>query len=186
MSLFGQEIQESNNLDDQYRALKSNSNNYQIYKVVKELSLDEFWKSVRDTLDVERQEIRSLYVEVTSLKKELNNVNAQLAARDAQLEEQEYMIEYMSFLGIPLSKGTYIIFTWVLIFILFTMALVLYFRFHGAHKVTAQTKKEIAGLQLEFETHRQRTRENETKMKRDLQTEINRVTELEAQMNGDS
>jgi septal ring factor EnvC (AmiA/AmiB activator) len=65
-----------------------------------------------------------------------------------------------------------------LIFALLIAALVLYFRFQSANRITQQTRKEYQTLQSEFDEHRQRTRENETKLKRDLQTEINRVEEL--------
>lgn len=181
-----QEVEESNTLNNQYKELKSKSNNYQIYKVVKETSLDEFWSSVQDTIRNERTQVQSLQKELSSSKKEVNDLNAQVAQRDASIEEQEYNIEHMSFLGIPLTKGTYVTFTWILIFMLFFAAMILYFRFIGANKTTTQTKKEMESLQNEFEGHRQRTRENETKLKRDLQTELNRVEELKAQLDGDA
>jgi len=174
----------SNSLPEQYNELKSSSNNYQIYKVVKESALDEFWGGVRDTLQAERARINSLNAEVASLNKEVSSLQAEVASRDARLEEQEHMIDHMTFLGIPLTKTAYITFTWVLIFGLFIAALVLYFRFNAAHRITASTRKEIQAIQEEFDTHRQRTRENETKLKRDLQTEINKVEELQSRSEG--
>ncbi|MFN2424572.1 MAG: hypothetical protein ABR572_12445 [Cryomorphaceae bacterium] len=177
--LSAQNDTSSNSLPEQYNELKSKSNNYQIYKVVKESSLDEFWGGVRDTLQAERARITSLNAEVKGLNKEVSDLKVEVATRDNQLAEQEHMIEHMSFLGIPLTKTTYITFTWILIFGLFIAALVLYFRFNSAHRITSQTRKEIQSIQEEFDTHRQRTRENETKLKRDLQTEINKVEELQ-------
>jgi peptidoglycan hydrolase CwlO-like protein len=178
-SLMAQEtIDADASLKNQFDELKSKSNNYQIYKVVKETSLDEFWKSVRDTINADRTNITDLQKEMASLKAEVQSLNAQVAERDEKLEEQVYQIEHMSFLGIGLTKGTYIVFTWVLIFALLIAALVLYFRFQSANRITQQTRKEYQTLQSEFDEHRQRTRENETKLKRDLQTEINRVEEL--------
>lgn len=184
--LTAQNTEEANTLPNQYNDLKSSSNNYQIYKVVKETSLDAFWASVRDTIKAERAEITALKNEVSGLKKDVSSLNAQVSERDTRLDEQEHMIEHMSFLGISLTKGTYVAFTWILIFVLFAAALILYFRFHGAHKVTAETRREIESIQLDFESHKQRTRENETKLKRDLQTELNRVEELKAQLEGNS
>lgn len=177
---------ESNSLGDQYNELKSKSNNYQIYKVVKEASLDAFWSSVRDTLANERKEINELNAEVKNLKAEVKSLNAQVEDRDNALEEQAFQIDHMSFLGIQLTKSTYITVTWIIIFALLITALVLYFRFQSAHSVTAKTKKEFATLQEEFDAHRQRTRDTETKLKRDLQTEINTVEELKAQLEGNS
>lgn len=183
-TLSAQDEEAANTLPEQYENLKSKSNNYQIYKVVKEASLDEFWSGVKDTISDERARIKALNAEVTDLKKEVTSLNEEVASRDAALEEQEFMIEHMSFLGIPLTKTAYITFTWILIFGLFIAAAVLYFRFRSAHRVTAQTRKEMHVLQDEFDSHRKRTRENETKLKRDLQTEINRVEELRNKSEG--
>ena len=173
-------------LPEQYRELKTKSNNYQIYKVVKEKSLDDLWKSAMDTLRVEREEIQALNKEVKQLKARVDELKAQVEDRDSQLEEQAYMIDHMSFMGSNLTKGAYITFTWILIFVLFFTALVLYLRFKSAHKVTAQTRKEMGTLQNDFEEHKKKTRENESKLRRDLQTEINKVEELKAQIEGDA
>ncbi len=174
-----------NNLENQFQELKDNSNNYQIYKVVKETSLNSFWNSVEDTLNAGRSEISSLKAEVSNLNTEVANLKNQVSERDASLEEQEYQIEHMSFLGIGLTKATYVTFTWVLIFILLIAAVILYFRFKSANKITVNTKNEYSSLNEEFENHKKRSRETESKIKRELQTEINTVQELKQKL-GDS
>lgn len=168
----------SNDLHSQFKEMKSSSNSYQIYKVVKETSLDNFWKSIADTLKEDRNQIKSLNTEVAGLNNELSGLKNQVNERDASLEEQEYQIEHMSFLGMGLTKATYVTFTWALIFILFIAALILYFRFNSANKVTVKAKNEYNALDEEFEAHKKRSRETESKIKRELQTEINTVQEL--------
>lgn len=176
------ETETPNDLQNQFQEMKSSSNNYQIYKVVKESSLDNFWKSVADTLKEDRNQIKSLKAEVDALNNEVSNLKNQVSERDASLEEQEYQIEHMSFLGMGLTKGTYVTFTWVLIFILFLAALILYFRFKSANKVTIKAKNEYKTLDEEFEAHKKRSRETESKIKRELQTEINTVQELKQKL----
>ncbi len=176
------EIDVPNTLENQFQELKSNSNNYQIYKVVNETSLDNFWKSVADSLKMDRAEIKALKAEVSQLNDEVGSLKIQVTERDAQLEEQEYQIEHMSFLGIGLTKGTYIVFTWILILILLIAALILYFRFKSANRITIKSKSEYSALSEEFENHKKRARENESKIKRELQTEINTVQELKQKM----
>src|SRR5690606_27557662 len=102
--------------------------------------------------------------------------------RDETLEEQEYQIEHMSFLGMGLTKGAYVTFTWVVIFILALAALILYFRYNSANKITIKAKNEYNSLDEEFETHKKRARETESKIKRELQTEINTVQELKQKL----
>ncbi|MCA1761704.1 MAG: hypothetical protein LC664_01705, partial [Flavobacteriales bacterium] len=186
-AVFSQEedSNDSNSLDDQFNELKKSSNNYQDYKVVKKVSLDEFWTSVADTLKKNNNEINSLNEEVKSLKAEVSSLQSQVAERDESMAEQKSLIDNMEFLGIPISKGSYKTFTWIIIFALLIIALILYFRFNKANKVTVATRKEFESLQNEFDAHRQKSRENETKLKRELQTELNRVEELKMKL-GDS
>jgi len=173
---------DANTLEEQYFELKDESNNYQVYKVVKEAKMDAFWSSVADTLSENRSEIIELKAEVKSLKSEVSTLEAGIAERDSSLSDQSYMIEHMSFLGLDMTKSGYSTMTWSIIFILIIAVLILYFRYNSANRVTRTTKKEFDSLHEEFEDHKKRSREKETKLKRDLQTEINRVEELQSKL----
>jgi preprotein translocase subunit SecF len=181
-TLLAQESSDAQDLGEQYKELKENSNNYQIYKVVKEASMDRFWSSVEDTLEENRTAITGLRAQVRSLQTEVAELKDAVAVRDTSLAEQEYMIEHMEFLGVGMTKSGYKAFTWGLILVLVIAALVLYFRFKSANRITKQTRKEFENLQEEFEEHRKQTRDRETKLRRDLQTELNRVEEMKAKL----
>ncbi len=176
------ETQEDNSLKQQYQTLKKESNNYQIYKVVKVASMDAFWNSVSDTLETSREKIKSLNSEVKTLNTTVTTLETGIAERDTSLANQEYMIEHMSFMGVDMTKTGYSTFTWSIILVLIIGIAVIYFRFQSANKVTKSTRSEFGLLQEEFEEHKKKTREKETKLKRDLQTEINRVEELKGKL----
>jgi len=176
------ESESSNSLYDQFEDLKKKSNNYQNYEVVDRALLDGFWNNIEDSLNVQQQEITSLKKELASTQKNVSELEGQISERDAKINEQSDLIDNMSFLGIQIGKGTYVTITWAIIFVLVVLVLIVYFRFKNANKVTSETRKEFNSLQAEFEAHRQRARENETKIKRDLQTEINRVEELKEKL----
>ena len=176
------EENEPNTLENQYIQLKKKSNNYQQYKVVEQTKLDGFWSAVEDTLNENSTEINALNTEVRDLKKTVSTLETDLAERDSSLSNQAYQIEHMSFLGIDMTKGGYITFSWVIIFTLIAAVLILYFRFSSANRVTKEAKKEFSQLQEEFDEHKRKTREKETKLMRDLQTEINRVEELKGKL----
>lgn len=180
---FSQEDSDGpNNLKSQFEELKQESNNYQIYKVVNEVSLNEFWKSVADTLKVNQAEIHSLNAEVSGLNNQVEELHAQVSERDTKLTDQEFNIEHMTFLGMALTKSTYVTLTWIIIFILLILAIILFFRFKAANTVTVRTRKEFAILQEDFEAQKKKARETESRIKRDLQTEINQVVELKAKL----
>lgn len=181
-SAFAQSDDDVSTLKKQFNQLKDESNNYQIYKVVKESSLNDFWHSVDDTLKQMHENTSNLNNEVASLKGEVKELKSQVENRDAKLSDQEFQIEHMSFLGIQLTKSTYVTFTWIIIFVLLIIALILFVRFKNANKVTVRTRREFEQLQEDFEAQRKKARETESKIKRDLQTELNRVEELKSQL----
>lgn len=168
----------ANSLYNQFEDLKESSNNYQIYKVVKESSLDDFWRSVRDSIRNNHKEINDLEVELARLNSEVAGLQKDVSERDMDLTNQADAIENITFLGVNMQKSTYSAITWTIILILAIAVLILYFRFKNSNKITINSRREFDSLSNEFDEHRQRTRENETKLKRDLQTEINRVEEL--------
>jgi len=171
-----------NTLENQFEELKKKSNNYQNYEVVDRVILDKFWDNIEDSLNVQKQEISSLKKNLSSTQKNVKELESQISERDNKITEQSELIDNMSFLGIQIGKGTYVTITWAIIFVLIIVVLVVYFRFKKANKVTTETRKEFNSLQSEFEAHRQKARENETKIKRDLQTEINRVEEMKEKL----
>jgi len=182
VNLAQTESESSNSLYDQFEELKKKSNNYQNYEVVDRAVLDEFWNNIEDSLNVQKQEISDLKKNLSSTQQNVSQLESQISERDSKISEQSERIDNMSFLGLQISKGTYVTITWAIIFILIVVVLIVYFRFKKANRVTTETRKEFSSLQSEFETHRQRARENETKIKRDLQTEINRVEELKEKL----
>ncbi|MFT6186760.1 MAG: septal ring factor EnvC (AmiA/AmiB activator) [Cryomorphaceae bacterium] len=174
--------EEPNTLENQYLQLKNKSNSYQQYKVVDKTKLDGFWSAVEDTLNENSAQITGLDTEVVTLKKTVSSLETKLIDRDSSLSDQSYQIEHMSFLGIDMTKGGYITFSWVIIFVLILTVLILYFRFSSANKTTKGTKKDFSQLQEDFDEHKRKTRDKETKLMRDLQTEINRVEELKGKL----
>ena len=93
----------TNTLENQFIQLKKKSNNYQQYKVVEKIRLDNYWASVNDTLIETRTEISSLNSEVSSLKSKVGALETDLADRESSLEDQAYQIEHMS-----LTIGLYV------------------------------------------------------------------------------
>jgi len=172
----------ANTLENQFLELKKKSNNYQQFKVVDKIRLNNYWASVNDTLIETRSQINSLEKEVGNLSKSVNELKNELSEKEDSLQSQSYQIEHMSFLGLDMTKGSYITFSWILIFTLMAIVMILFMRFNAAHRVTKSTQAEFSQLNHEFEDHKKKTRDKETKLKRELQTEINRVEELKLKL----
>lgn len=173
-----QDTVESKTLESQFQQLKKEANDYQVYKVVKRTELDKFWKVVEDSLQLYESEIEASNSKIASLTSEVNELSQEVGKLDSDLTDQEYAIHHLSFMGVDMTKDGYKILSWIIIGVLILLLIIIFIRFKSANRITQKTKLAYADLETEFEAHRKRAMEKETTIKRELQTAINTLQEL--------
>lgn len=165
-------------LEEQFRSLKDESNSYQEYKVVRETLLDQFYSNVRDSLITIRQDILDAQNKITAQQQEITRLQEELEERQLAVEDSQYDIEHIEFLGIDVQKTTYSTIVWSIIAILLIILAVAIYKYKSSNKVAVKKKNEYESLDNEFNEFKIRSREKETRLMRDLQTERNAVEEL--------
>jgi hypothetical protein len=185
------------NLQKQFNELKQESNSYQEknreYKVVNVATLNNFWKSVQATITgIEQQQQKSRTSAEQNLVKaneEIENQKKEIAAlkKDNALKEQEVQqsindVTNLSVLGINMQKQFYVILSLAIIAGLLIMVAVAMSLYKSSKRVTDEKKRAYDEIDLEFNEFKKTARERELKVKRDLQTEMNRVEELNQQI----
>lgn len=165
-------------ISNQFDYIAKRSGNYRAdgvrYEVVKESNLFKIRKNVLDSIAAMNKktvELKSTIAEhettITSLNKKLEETTSNLGA---VTEEKDSM----SFLGLPVSKGTYNFVLWTIIGGLFlTLGLFIY-KFRNSNILTQEAKQNLSELEVEYEDHRRRALEREQKISRQLQDEINK------------
>lgn len=165
-------------LDDKYQEIMENSETYEVYKVIRGTRLNEFWGEVRDSIEASNTEIAALKGTVSSLNTEISTLNDKIDDLSKDLEASNEVNDSISFLGIGFSKATYHIMVWVIIAGLVTAIVVLTGMYRSSNALTQRTVKEHKGLEAEFESHKSRSHEQYLKLKRDLQTAVNKIEDL--------
>jgi hypothetical protein len=159
----------SGTIEEQFDVLLKNSFPYENFKNVRD-NLPRFKKNTLDSLKSLQEQIQdqkgtieNQKANIDSLKLALSNTKEIVSQRDS-----------ISFLGMPIEKGTYNITVWSIIIVL----IILLFFFIQRYKSNIQTAKENKDaadeIREEFEQHRKKAMEREQKLKRDLQDELNR------------
>ncbi|HYG40911.1 MAG TPA: hypothetical protein VD908_19940 [Cytophagales bacterium] len=174
----GQSAQNSNSLQNQFIELKEKSNTYQEYKVVKITSLNNFWKNVYDSLNVVRQKLGSFQKEIDRQNKELISLKQEIVKRDNSLASGEYEKAHITVLGIDMLKSTYIYISWSIIGVLVLLMTIAYLRYKKSNNIAYSKTKDYEALSHELNDFKQKAREKELKVGRELQTERNKVEEL--------
>jgi hypothetical protein len=165
-------------LRERYQILKSKSQNYQEYKVIKEHLLESFWKMTMDSVTAKQAAIRQSQAEIKRLQNELNQSIENLKAKEASMTEIVYDSTHIRVLGINFNKNVFASIVGVIILILaLTIAAIVY-----SMRIIRQnlTEKEELNrtLSAEYEDYKRKAMDKQTKLSRELQNERNKLQEL--------
>jgi hypothetical protein len=168
----------ANTLNKQFIELKEKANNYQDYKVIKHNQLNDFWKGVMDSVTSYKKEIVVAQKEIDTQKAELSQLKQDLKSTQQEVHKNDYASARISVLGIQMLKENYIYLNFAVIAILLVMVAVAFFSYKKSKKIAHEKVTEFDNVQSELNSYKQRLRERETIMGRELQTERNKVDEL--------
>ena len=164
-------------LNERFQVLKSKSQNYREYKVIRENVLDGFWRIVRDSVALKQAAISARDKDILDLKKQLSETQATLKEKEASMQEIVYDSTHINVLGINFSKSVFITTVGLIFGALILVALLM----SGRLKLIQSSLKERAdafnSLSTEFEEYKRKAMEKQTKLSRELQTERNRLSE---------
>ena len=178
---FGQQesdaLESNHPLNERYQLLKSKSQNYREYKVIKENVLDAFWKIVRDS-------VASKQATLAAKDQNIQKLNATLAETQAKLKEKEESMAnivhdstHIRVLGINFAKGVFITTVMIIFAILVLMVLLISGRLKMIHSSMKERADAFTSLSNEFEEYKRKAMEKQTKLSRELQNERNRLSE---------
>ncbi len=165
-------------ISSQFDYLSKRSGNYRAdgvrYEVVKESNLYKLRSNVLDSIAAQNKNTAALKITITEHEATISSLNNKLEETTQSLEEVTAEKDSMSFLGIPVSKGTYNFILWTIIVVLFLLLGMFIYRFRNSNQLTQEAKQNLSDLELEYEDHRRRALEREQKISRQLQDELNK------------
>jgi len=173
-------------LKRQFQEMLDKSETYTEYKVIKRSRLSQYSKAVQDSINANRNEIRSLKSKVAEQQNQISTLSKKIEELEEELAKSEELRESLLFLGISLNKATYHVIVWLIIAGLVVFGGMAYTSFIRSNKITSKTKKEYKALEVEYEEHKKKSHEKQIKMGRELQTERNRVEELKTKIKAKS
>lgn len=179
----------NNSLSKQFYTLKDKSNSYQGYKVIKESSLINFWKNVQDTLTSAKKQLKSIQDntnnqlasvqdKINAQQAELSRLKASVAERDEKLETISYNTDRINVFGINLLKNSYIYINLAVISTLLLLLAGAIYKYRNSNKIAVARVNDFESVKSELNGYKQKLRERETIMGRELQTERNKIEEL--------
>ena len=173
-----QTTSDDSSIKGQFETLVRKSTNYRQagkrYEVVRLLELEAFQKNILDTINAANSNIGELQTTIADNEATLSSLNTKLDDTTKKLTELTAEKDSMSFFGAMVSKGTYKLIVWCVIFGLLVFLILFIYKFKNSNSLTQHAKLALADVEGEFEEHRRRALEREQKISRKLQDEINK------------
>lgn len=166
-----------NSLKEKYDNMIETTETYEQYKVIPRTTIDAFWAEVSDSLSGNSRTVYDLRQTIQNQQASITTSEAQVSDLSNQLSESLNQNDSINFLGISFSKVGYHLMVWLIIVTLAVLGVISYLMFMRSNRVTTRVKKEHEELIAEFDTHKDKARETQVKLKRELQTAINNLNE---------
>ena len=162
------------NIEEQFGYLITKSNNYQDYKVVKKVLLNQLKNNTIDSINDLNDNLKLKDDKIKKQDSEISELNSKLIVVSKNYEAVSIEKDQLNFLGIATSKSIYNTLIWSLIGVLILIILILIYKFIECNRVTKHAKNQLLDLEKEYEDHRRIALEREQKVRRQLQDEINK------------
>lgn len=162
------------NLDERYKEMKSASQTFKDYKVIKETVLDKVWQITTDSIQKKEQRLADAKSQIASLQEELKSTRNAMEVQKASIEDVVYDSTHISVLGIPFPKAVFILLAAAIVGVL---AFILSIAFARMKMLQGDLKEKALiadSIAHEFEEFKKKSMEKQTKLSRELQNERNK------------
>ncbi len=169
-------------LAERYHLMKSNSQTFQDYKVIKEFVLDGVWEIVMDSVKGQRLLIKQSEENKMQLEAHLLSVEMTLKKEREAAAEIQHDSTHISILGIDFKKSTFLTFA---TFVLAAFVLLISIAVGNMKVMRTRMKEKIVIADMithEYEEFKRKALEKQTKLSRELQNERNRIEELKIKL----
>lgn len=166
-------------LQERYLLMKSKSESYQDYKVIKEGIMDGVWKIGSDSIAKREQQLTDANAKIKSLQNEVTSARTELKAKEDSMADIVFASTHINVLGIGFSKGFFL--TVIALGLAGLMGVIFFLmaRMKSMLAFVKESKVIVASVTNEFEEYKRKSFEKQTKLNRELQTERNKLAELQ-------
>jgi F0F1-type ATP synthase membrane subunit b/b' len=174
----GEALQGNYPLNERFQILKSKSQTYNDYKVIKETVLDGFWKIIKDSIAAKQTTLRERQQAIAKLNTDLRQTQAALKEKETSMAAVVHDSTHITVLGIDFTKSVFISTVGIIFLILLVFLGLVSARLKMIHGSMRERADAFNSLSTEFEDYKRKAMEKQTKLSRELQNERNRLSDM--------
>jgi len=165
-------------LQERFLLMKSKSQTYSDYKVIKETVLDGVWKITRDSIATRKALLAKANKTIEEMKAEVSAAKVTLEQKEASMQDVLYASTHISVLGISMGKQAFIAIVGILFVVLVLGLLVVSGRMKLIYTSVKEKSDLLTTISNEFEEYKRKALEKQSKLSRELQNERNKLAEI--------
>jgi cell division protein FtsB len=165
-------------LQQRFELMKERSQTFKDYKVIKEISLDGFWKITMDSVRSQRREISLSHARIDSLERTERRLNREVHARDSVLAEMDHDATHLRVLGIDAHKNAFTTVAGLIILGLLVLLGLLIVRMKYLASDSREKMEQVGAITKEYDEYKRMALDKQMKLSRELQNERNKLAEL--------
>ena len=165
-------------LEQKWSRMLEKAENYDPYKVIKKTELADFWKSLNDSIIRYQKELKIEKRTVANQKTEISQLKNTTAELNNTLSQTQTDKDSVRFLGIKANKFLYLSTLCLLLLAAVAGIVLLYYMYMNSNTITSQKVSAYTVLSKEFDEYKLGKIEMERKLRRELQTQVNKLEEL--------
>lgn len=164
----------SGNIPEKFDYVINKSNNYQEFKVVKKVWLNQLKKQIVDSFTTKTNTIKGLKNTIESQQKSIRDLQTKVSELNTTISQINTDKANINFIGTDIKKDSFKSIFWGVSGVLTLLLVFFIYKFNNSNSVTKETKALLTDVEKEFEDHRKVALEREQKVMRKLQDEINK------------
>jgi hypothetical protein len=165
-------------LSERYYLMKTNSESYQDYRVIREYIMDAVWKYAMDSLTKKTNQLAETNAKIKSLEADVTRIQSNLQAKETSMNEVVFASTHINVIGKNFPKTSFLIICAVTVAALVALIFFLLTRMKLMQMFVAESKVVVASITHEFNDYKRTALDKEIKLSRELQTERNKLMEL--------
>ncbi len=179
-TLYSQSVQKSIedkklNLNERYQAMKSGSQTFKDYKVIKEVVLDEVWRITNDSFKIQAIRLSEANSQIAIMQEEMKSIHKAMQEQEAAVKDVVYDSTHISVVGVPVAKGLFLLLTAAIIGALAFVVSICFARVKMMNSLVKEKTLIADSITNEFEEFKKKAMEKQIKLSRELQDERNKL-----------
>lgn len=165
---------DTSSVKEKFNLIYNTSSSYKEFKVIRKSRFLNLRDQVSDSIKLLNNELELKGEKINILEQDLNNINKVLLNSIAEKTAAIQMKNSIFFFGLKLHKSSYKFMNWMIFLLLMGALSFFIYKYKSSYQIILSAKESLQESEEELVKFKKKSMENDQKLRRQLQDEINK------------